>query len=171
MSAEQIPSAAHAPETYLTHAAVQAVTTALAAHGVAAEVVSFSEPAHTAAIAAQALGVDVAQIANSLIFDADGRPLLVLTSGAHKVNTARLAGTLDKSAIKRADAVFVKTHTGQAIGGVAPVGHPRPIETVVDIWLAKYDAVWAAAGHTNTVFATSYDELLRVTGGTSADVE
>lgn len=171
MSPEQIPSAAHAPETYLTRAAVQAVTTALAMHGVEAEVVSFSEPAHTAAIAAQALGIDVGQIANSLIFNADGSPLLVLTSGAHRVDTAKLAGTLGKSSIKRADAAFVKAHTRQTIGGVAPVGHPRPIETVVDTWLSKYDAVWAAAGHANTVFATSYDELLRVTGGTPADVE
>ncbi|PRZ41398.1 prolyl-tRNA editing enzyme YbaK/EbsC (Cys-tRNA(Pro) deacylase) [Antricoccus suffuscus] len=170
MSPEQIPSATRAPETYLTHAAVQAVVSALATHRVEAEVVSFSEPAHTAAIAAQALGIDVGQIANSLIFNADGGPLLVLTSGAHRVDTAKLAATLGKSTIKRADAAFVKAHTGQTIGGVAPLGHPQPIETVVDTWLSKYDAVWAAAGHTNTVFATSYAELLQVTGGTPADV-
>lgn len=168
---DQLPSATRASESYLAHPAVQAVTSAFRGAGVDIDVVSFSESAHTAAIAAEALGIEVGQIANSLIFNADGSPLLVLTSGAHRVDTAKLADSLGKSKIGRADAAFVKAHTGQTIGGVAPVGHPRAVETVVDAWLSKYDTVWAAAGHANTVFATSYEELLRVTGGTPSDVE
>jgi prolyl-tRNA editing enzyme YbaK/EbsC (Cys-tRNA(Pro) deacylase) len=138
--------------------------------GVAGEVRELPEPAPTAATAAAQLGCEVGAIANSLVFNADGAPLLVMTSGAHRVDTARVAQLTGVSAVSRADARSVREWTGQAIGGVAPVGHPRPIRTLVDTWLEKYDVIWAAAGHPHAVFPTSYAELLRITGGTPADV-
>jgi len=138
--------------------------------GVAGEVRELPEPAPTAATAAAQLGCEVGAIANSLIFGADGAPLLVMTSGAHRVDTARVAELTGVSVVSRANARSVREWTGQAIGGVAPVGHPSPIRTLVDTWLEKYDVIWAAAGHPHAVFPTSYDELLRITGGTPADV-
>jgi prolyl-tRNA editing enzyme YbaK/EbsC (Cys-tRNA(Pro) deacylase) len=138
--------------------------------GVAGQVRELPEPAPTAATAAAQLGCEVGAIANSLIFNADGAPLLVMTSGAHRVDTARVAELTGVSAVTRADARSVKEWTGQAIGGVAPVGHPSPIRTLVDTWLEKYDAVWAAAGHPHTVFPTSFAELIRITAGTPAEV-
>ena len=138
--------------------------------GVAGEVRALPEPAPTAAAAAAQLGCELGAIANSLVFDADGVPLLVMTSGAHRVDTARVAALTGASAVRRADAAAVRSWTGQAIGGVAPVGHPAPIRTLVDTWLDAYDVVWAAAGHPHTVFPTSFAELVRITGGTAADV-
>jgi prolyl-tRNA editing enzyme YbaK/EbsC (Cys-tRNA(Pro) deacylase) len=126
--------------------------------------------ARTAAAAAEQLGVPVGAIANSLLFDVDGQPLLVLTSGAHRVDEVQVAGLLGVPQITRASAEFVRRHTGQPIGGVAPIGHPEPIGTLVDIELARFERVWAAAGHPHAVFPTSYDELLRLTGGTAAEV-
>ena len=138
--------------------------------GVAGEVRVLPESAPTAAAAAAQLGCEVGAIANSLVFAADGEPLLVMTSGAHRVDTSRVAALVDASEVSRADARSVRDWTGQVIGGVGPVGHPAPIRTLVDVWLAKYDVVWAAAGHPHTVFPTSFDELIRITGGTAADV-
>src|SRR5579863_3666120 len=137
---------------------------------VAGSVRELPEPAPTAATAAAQLGCEVGAIANSLIFSADGAPLLVMTSGAHRVDTARVAALTGASVVARADARSVREWTGQAIGGVAPVGHPAPIRTLVDVWLDKYDEVWAAAGHPHTVFPTSFGELIRITSGTAADV-
>jgi prolyl-tRNA editing enzyme YbaK/EbsC (Cys-tRNA(Pro) deacylase) len=134
------------------------------------EVRVLPESAPTAAAAAAQLGCEVGAIANSLVFAADGAPLLVMTSGAHRVDTTRVAALVGAAVVSRADAKSVRTWTGQVIGGVGPVGHPAPIRTLVDVWLAKYDVVWAAGGHPHTVFPTSYDELLRITGGTSAEV-
>src|SRR5438270_11082999 len=128
------------------------------------------ESAPTAAAAAAQLGCEVGAIANSLVFSADGAPLLVMTSGAHRVDTARVAALIGASAVKRADAGSVRAWTGQVIGGVAPVGHPAPIRTLVDTWLDKYDEIWAAGGHPHTVFPTSYAELIRITDGIPADV-
>jgi prolyl-tRNA editing enzyme YbaK/EbsC (Cys-tRNA(Pro) deacylase) len=139
-------------------------------NGVAGEVRELPEPAPTAATAAAQLGCELGAIANSLVFSADGAPLLVMTSGAHRVDTARVAALVGASAVRRADAGAVRAWTGQAIGGVAPVGHPAPIRTLVDTWLDKYDVVWAAAGHPHTVFPTSFAELTRITNGTPADV-
>jgi prolyl-tRNA editing enzyme YbaK/EbsC (Cys-tRNA(Pro) deacylase) len=139
--------------------------------GAPGEVRVLPEAVPTAAAAAALLGCDVGAIANSLIFAADGEPLLVLTSGAHRVDTAKVAARIGAAKVKRADPDFVRSATGQPIGGVAPVGHPRPVRTLVDEWLAGHDVVWAAAGHPHTVFPTSYDELLRITGGTPAQVE
>ena len=138
--------------------------------GVPGEVRELPEPAPTAATAAAQLGCTVGAIANSLVFSADGAPLLVLTSGAHRVDTARVAALVGASAVKRADPDFVRRSTGQVIGGVAPVGHPEPLRTLVDTWLEPYDVVWAAAGHAHTVFPTSFAELLRITSGTPAVV-
>jgi prolyl-tRNA editing enzyme YbaK/EbsC (Cys-tRNA(Pro) deacylase) len=101
---------------------------------------------------------------------AQGEPVLVMTSGAHRVDTTQVAALLQVEQVRRADADTVRTATGYAIGGVAPVGHPEPLRTLVDIALARYDVVWAAAGHPHAVFPTSYDELLRITGGTAAEV-
>ena len=138
--------------------------------GAAGEVRVLPDSASTAAAAAAQLGCEVGAIANSLVFDADGAPLLVMTSGAHRVDTSLVASLVGASAVTRADARSVRAWTGQVIGGVAPVGHPAPIRTLVDVWLAKYDVVWAAAGHPHTVFPTSFDELLKITGGTAAEV-
>ena len=134
------------------------------------EVRVLPEAAPTAAAAVAQLGCEVGAIANSLVFAADGAPLLVMTSGAHRVDTARVAGLIGAAVVARADARSVRGWTGQVIGGVGPVGHPAPIRTLVDDWLAKYDVVWAAAGHPHTVFPTSFAELLRITGGGAADV-
>ncbi|MBN9108684.1 MAG: YbaK/EbsC family protein [Pseudonocardia sp.] len=124
----------------------------------------------TAAAAAEALGVEVGQIANSLVFDAGGTPLLVLTSGAHRVDTGKVAAALGVAAVGRATPEFVRAATGQAIGGVAPVGHPAPVRTLVDRALAGHHEVWAAGGIPHAVFPTTFDELVAVTGGTPADV-
>ena len=158
------------PTGQLAHPAVRRVTARLAELGVTGRVRLLDDSARTAAQAAQQLGVGVAQIANSLVFSADGTPLLVMASGGHRVDTAKVAALVGAQSVDRADPDFVRTHTGFAIGGVAPVGHPEPLRTLVDTDLATYDEVWAAAGHPHTVFPTTYAELVRITGGTPADV-
>lgn len=124
----------------------------------------------TAAEAAQALGCEVGAIANSLVFMADEQPLLVMTSGRHKVDVAVLAERLGKDRIRRAKPEEVRAATGQAIGGVAPLGHPAPVETVVDPALEEYPELWAAGGHPNTIFPTDYAELLKMTGASAVPV-
>jgi len=152
------------------HAGVLRVTDALAAAGATGAVVELSAEVRTAALAAEALGVEVGAIANSLVFDADGEPLLVLTSGAHRVEEAKVAALLGVRALRRASPEFVRSTTGQVIGGVAPVGHPAPLRTLVDVVLADHDVVWASGGVPHVVFATTYDDLVRITGGTPAEV-
>ncbi|MBO0802062.1 MAG: YbaK/EbsC family protein [Nocardiopsaceae bacterium] len=137
---------------------------------VTGQVRELPEPAPTAATAAAQLGCEVGAIANSLVFSADGSPLLVMTSGAHRVDTSLIASLIGAASVSRADARSVREWTGQAIGGVGPVAHPAPIPTLVDNQLARYDVVWAAAGHPHTVFPTSFAELVRITSGTPADV-
>jgi len=154
----------------LEHAVVLRVEERLRALGVQGQVVQLPDAARTAAAAAAQLGCDVGAIANSLIFASDDEPVLVMTSGSHRVDVTQVASLLDLPHLARADADFVRRHTGMAIGGVAPVGFPAPIRTLVDIDLAGYDQVWAAAGHPHTVFPTNYEELLRMTGGTAAMV-
>ena len=146
------------------------VVDALAAAGAAGEVVELPEAARTAVLAAGQLGVEVGAIANSLVFDADGEALLVLTSGAHRVDTGKVAALVGVAELRRAAPEFVRAATGQPIGGVAPVGHPAPLRTLVDVDLARYGTVWAAAGIPHTVFPSSYEELLRITAGTAAEV-
>ena len=152
------------------HPSAMNVASALRALGVPGQVTELAEPAPTAAAAAAQLGCEVGAIANSLVFSADGEPLLILTSGAHRVDTGKVAAQLGVAAIRRADPAFVRASTGQAIGGVAPVGHPQPIPTLIDTWLRSHEVVWAAAGHPHMVFPTSFAELIRITGGTPAEV-
>ena len=152
------------------HPNVERVAAVLAAKGASGRIVELAEPAPTARAAADLLGCEVGAIANSLVFDADGSPLLILTSGAHRVDVKHIASIVGAAKVRRATPEFVRDTTGQPIGGVAPVGHPAPLLTIVDVWLQKHPVVWAAAGHPHTVFPTTYEELLRLTGGTPADV-
>jgi prolyl-tRNA editing enzyme YbaK/EbsC (Cys-tRNA(Pro) deacylase) len=161
----------------LDHPAVAKVAAALAEAGQqqAAEGIRIlPAEVRTAAQAAEALGVEVGAIANSLVFRAvragQDVPLLSLTSGAHRADTAKLAGLIGATAVEKADPAFVKEHTGQVIGGVAPVGHPAPIETLVDTALERYDVIWAAAGHAKSVFPTTFAGLVALTGGRAAGV-
>lgn len=156
--------------TQALHPNVQRVADELARHGAGGTVRQLPDSARTAEQAASQLGVDVGAIVKSLVFLAAGEPVLVLTSGAHQVDTARVAALLGVPALRRADADTVRTATGQPIGGVAPLGHPAPIRTLVDVALATHPVIWAAGGHPHTVFPSTYDELLRITAGTPADV-
>jgi prolyl-tRNA editing enzyme YbaK/EbsC (Cys-tRNA(Pro) deacylase) len=152
------------------HPNARRVADVLRERGAAGQVRELPESAATAAAAAAQLGCEVGAIANSLVFSADGAPLLVLTSGAHRVDTGKVADLVGAARVKRADPDFVREATGQVIGGVAPVGHPRPLRTLVDRWLDQHEVVWAAAGHAHMVFPTSFAELVHITGGTPADV-
>jgi prolyl-tRNA editing enzyme YbaK/EbsC (Cys-tRNA(Pro) deacylase) len=149
-----------------THPNVQRVADALAAAGATGEIRILDEAVPTAAAAAAELGCEVGAIANSLIFDGDGSPVLILTSGAHRVDTVKVAAEHGIGKLRRATPEFVKEHTGQSIGGVAPVGHPAPVRTLVDTTLEEYAEVWAAGGIPHSVFPTTYKELLRITNGT-----
>jgi Uncharacterized conserved protein len=151
------------------HPSVTRVRAALRMHGIDAEVRWFQEATPTAASAAEALGIEVGAIANSLVFTLDGAPVLVMTSGGHRVDTAWLGERIGGK-LGRASADVVRESTGQVIGGVAPTGHSTPLPAFVDTALADFPVVWAAAGHPHTVFATTYEELLRVTGGTPVEV-
>jgi len=142
-----------------------------ARRGGTGEIVILPDSVHTAALAAEALGCEVGAIANSLLFDADTTPVLILTSGAHRVDTTKVATALGVSKLKRASPDFVREHTGQVIGGVSPIGHPSAVPTYLDPWLRKYDVVWAAAGHPAAVFSTTYDELAAMTGAPEIEVE
>ena len=162
------------------HAAVTRVVAALEQLGVRGEVRVLDDAARTAQAAAEQLGVEVGQIANSLLFvgvpavsdpeagrharddEGVGEPLLVMTSGAHRVDTAAVAERIGVSRLRRADPEFVRRHTGQVIGGVSPIDHPAPIRTWIDPWLRRHDVVWAAAGHPAAVFSTTYDELVEM---------
>ena len=151
-------------------AAIARFRAAHAAHGGTGEIVILPESVHTAALAAAALGCQVGAIANSLVFDADGSPVLILTSGAHRVDTARTAQRVGVSKLKRAAPEFVREHTSQVIGGVSPIAHPAPVPTYLDTELRRYDVIWAAAGHPAAVYSTTYDELLGMTGATEIEV-
>ncbi len=141
------------------------VARALAAAGVRGQVRELADAVRTAKDAAAALGCEPAAIANSLIFMADDKPVLILTSGGHKVDTAYVATVLGAGALRRATPDQVRAATAQPIGGVAPVGHPQPVRTLVDVALQPFDVVWAAGGTPHAVFPTTYAELLRITGG------
>jgi prolyl-tRNA editing enzyme YbaK/EbsC (Cys-tRNA(Pro) deacylase) len=158
----------------LDHPSVTRVRAALTAAGAGGDVVVLDDHARTAALAAAQLGVDVAQIANSLVFavpgDGGSDAVLVMTSGAHRVDTGAVAALLGVERLERADADLVRERTGFAIGGVAPVGHTTTLTTLVDVALAEHDQVWAAAGHPRTVFPTTFDELVRITAGRPAAV-
>jgi prolyl-tRNA editing enzyme YbaK/EbsC (Cys-tRNA(Pro) deacylase) len=151
-------------------AAVVRFRSALSALGGRGEIVVLPDSVHTAVLAAEALGCEVGAIANSLLFDADGSPVLILTSGAHRVETDKVSTTLGLPPLRRARPEFVRQHTGQVIGGVSPLGHPAPVPTYIDPWLRNHAVVWAAAGHPAAVFSTSYDELVALTGAVEVDV-
>jgi prolyl-tRNA editing enzyme YbaK/EbsC (Cys-tRNA(Pro) deacylase) len=144
--------------------AVLNVKSALTASGAEDTVRIFEDKVPTAAAAASVLGCDVAAITNSLVFDLEGGPLLILASGAAKVDTALVAALLGTGKIRRAPADFVLKHTGQEVGGVAPLGHPEKIRTILDISLAQQPVLWAGAGDHNSMFSITYDELARITG-------
>lgn len=127
------------------------------------------QSARTAADAAAAIGCTVGQIVKSLLFRAGEASLLVLTSGANRVDEQKLAALLGEP-MRRADAAFVRERTGFAIGGVPPIGHATASRTFIDRDLTRYDVVWAAAGHPNAVFPLTPDELARMTSGQVVDV-
>ena len=152
------------------HASITSFRDELTRRGGTGEVVILPDSAHTAALAAAALGCEVGAIANSLLFDAEGEPVLILTSGAHRVDTAAVAERIGVGRLTRASPDFVRRHTGQVIGGVSPLAHPAPVPTYLDTALRQYPEIWAAAGHPAAVFSTTYDELLRMTGATEITV-
>jgi prolyl-tRNA editing enzyme YbaK/EbsC (Cys-tRNA(Pro) deacylase) len=155
----------------LTNPGVARVRSALDAAGVASPIVELPGAARTAQAAAEFLGCAVGQIANSLVFRGErtGGAVLVMSSGAKRVDTAKLAEAVGEP-IGKADAAFVREHTGFAIGGVAPVGHAAPLAAYVEKSLAAHVEIWAAAGHPHTVFRLTYDELVRITGGRQVEV-
>ncbi len=153
------------------HPNCAAVDAILQAAGVPGRVKLLAHPAPTATSAAEQLGVQVGAIANSLVFvDADDAAVLIMTSGAQRVDTAKVATLLGTQRLSRASAEQVRAATGQSIGGVAPVGHPRRLRTLVDSELANYPQVWAAGGIAHAVFPTTFDELVALTSGQVADV-
>jgi prolyl-tRNA editing enzyme YbaK/EbsC (Cys-tRNA(Pro) deacylase) len=160
------------------HSSISRFRDELERRGGTGRIVVLPDSVHTAALAAAALGCEVGAIANSLLFtvpaedrDGDGEPLLLLTSGAHRVDTAKVAAALGVPALRRAKPDFVRRHTGQVIGGVSPFDHPAPVRTFLDPWLRRYDEIWAAAGHPAAVFSSTFEELQRLTGADELEVE
>jgi prolyl-tRNA editing enzyme YbaK/EbsC (Cys-tRNA(Pro) deacylase) len=153
------------------HPSITSFKNALERAGGTGRVVVLPDSVHTAALAAKALGCEVGAIANSLVFDADGSPVLILTSGAHRVDTGKVAAALGIKKLGRADADFVRKHTGHSIGGVSPIDHPAPVPTYLDRELRRYDEIWAAAGHPSAVFNTTYAELMSLTDAHEIEVE
>ena len=153
------------------HVAISRFRDAHATRGGAGEIVILPESVHTAALAAAALGCPVGAIANSLLFDAGDRPVLILTSGGHRVDTGLTAGRIGVERLRRATPEFVREHTGQVIGGVSPIAHPTPVPTYLDRELKQFDVIWAAAGHPAAVYSTTYDELLEMTGAHEIEVD
>ena len=149
---------------------IRRVHDALIGFGLAPRIVEFAESTRTAQDAAAAIGTAVPRIVKSLVFMADGEPLIVLTSGVNRVDTARLGRELGK-AISRADPERVRAATGFAVGGVPPVGYPAPLDVLVDRDLLQFDEVWAAAGTPNAVFPIRPIDLVRVSGGRVLDVK
>lgn len=146
------------------------VKQALTALGAEDTVTVFDSKVPTAAAAAAALGCDVAAITNSLVFELDGAPLLILASGAAKVDVRLVASQLGGGKIRRAAPDFVLRHTGQEVGGVAPVGHPEKITTLLDESLKSHELLWAGAGDHNSMFSITYIELLRITAAKELQV-
>lgn len=153
------------------HPAITSFRDDLRRRGGTGDVVILPDSVHTAVLAADALRCEVGAIANSLLFDADGSPALILTSGAHRVDTDVVAQRLGFAHLRRASPDFVRQHTGQVIGGVSPIDHPEPIPTWIDTWLRKHGVVWAAAGHPAAVFSSTFAELVTMTGASEIEVE
>lgn len=148
---------------------VERVRAALAAAGHPDTIAAFPEGTRSAAEAAAAVGCDVAQIAKSIVFRAGPRAVLVIASGANRVDMGKVAAAIGQP-LKRADGAWVRDTTGFAIGGVSPVGHLAPPILLLDTDLMALDPIWAAAGSPQHVFRTSPPELLRMTGAQVADI-
>ncbi len=153
-------------EGVLEKSAVKRVNNALKINGISGQIMVLSESARSAAEAASALGIEVGQIASSIIFKLPNEsPLLVITSGRHRVDTELVAKELSVDNLARVDADYVKELSGFSIGGVAPLGWINPPAiTLIDLALNDYEVVWAAAGHPYAVFPTNYAELITCTG-------
>jgi prolyl-tRNA editing enzyme YbaK/EbsC (Cys-tRNA(Pro) deacylase) len=154
----------------VAHPNVARVQAALVAIGSTAEVRDLPDSTRTSVEAAAAIGVEVAQIAKSLVFLAGGEPVMVVASGADRVDTDKLSACLGGARITRADADAVRVATGYPIGGVSPAGLDGSLPVMVDRALSAFDEVWAAAGSPNAVYPTTFDELLRISGGQAVDV-
>jgi prolyl-tRNA editing enzyme YbaK/EbsC (Cys-tRNA(Pro) deacylase) len=150
--------------------AVEGVRRALLAAGLADTVRTFDDDVPTAAAAAEVLGCELGAIANSLVFEVDGAPLLILASGAARVDTRFVAQQIGSGRIRRASPEFVFAHTGQQVGGVAPVGHPERLRTLIDTHLSGYPLLWAGAGDHQSMLSISYADLARVTGAEPLEV-
>ena len=152
----------------LEKAAVRRFIQAATDLGVKGQVTVLAETARTAVDAANGLGIEVGQIASSLIFKlSSGNPLLIITSGRHRVDTELVAKNLGITELGRADANYVKDISGYSVGGVSPLGWiSKPEIILIDEALNGYDIVWAAAGHPHAVYPTSYAELIACTGAT-----
>ncbi|MBC7463311.1 MAG: YbaK/EbsC family protein [Actinobacteria bacterium] len=151
----------------LLNSSVKRVVGALRNLGIESEITILSESARSAKEAADSLGIEVGQVASSIVFKLpDGSPLLVITSGRHKVDIALLAEKLSVEKLHRCDADYVKSVSGFSIGGVAPIGWISPATIVIDQALNDYDIVWAAAGHPHSVFPTTFEQLQNATGAT-----
>ena len=152
-------------ENVLQNPSVQRVSAKLKELGIKGEVHVLSDSARTAKEAADALGILVGQVASSIVFKLDDEsPLLVITSGRHRVNTKLVAENLGVTKLHRVDADYVKEKSGFSIGGVSPVGWISPATILIDEALNDYDVVWAAAGHPHSVYPTTFAELLDCTG-------
>jgi prolyl-tRNA editing enzyme YbaK/EbsC (Cys-tRNA(Pro) deacylase) len=152
-------------ENVLQNPSVQRVSAKLKELGVQGEVHVLSDSARTAQEAADALGILVGQVASSIVFKLDDEsPLLVITSGRHRVDTKLVAEKLGVAKLHRVDADYVKEKSGFSIGGVSPVGWISPATILIDEALNDYEVVWAAAGHPHSVYPTTYSELLNCTG-------
>ncbi|ALV44991.1 aminoacyl-tRNA deacylase [Arthrobacter alpinus] len=157
-------------ESFVADPIVENVRASLTAAGLADTVLLVPESVATAAAAAAALGCDVGAIANSLIFECDGAPLLILASGAAKVDVKMVARQHGLPKISRADPDFVLKHAGQPVGGVAPLGHPAPLRAFLDTDLAQYPLLWAGAGSHQAMLSLSYQQLLDITAATETAV-
>lgn len=155
----------------LEKAAVKRVAQALIDHKMSGQIKVLSDSARSAAEAAAALEIEVGQIASSILFKLpDDSPLLVITSGRHRVDTQLVASQLGVAELGRVDADYVKEKSGFSIGGVAPIGWLNPAKIIIDQALNDYEVVWAAAGHPHAVFPTTYEELSNVTSATQMRV-
>ena len=153
----------------LEKSAVKRVKQALISNGLSTEITVLTESARSAVEAASALGIEVGQIASSIIFKlSDQKPLLVITSGRHRVDTELVADKLGIDNLDRVDADYVKENSGFSIGGVAPIGWTNPPAIVIiDEALSEYEVVWAAAGHPHAVFPSSFNELKSMANATA----
>lgn len=154
----------------MTHPNTQRVIDAAATAGLTITVTRFPEGTRTAADAAAAVGCDVAAIVKSIVLDSSVGPIVVLTSGANRVDYAKVSAVLGVADVRRADPEAARAATGFPIGGTAPFGHPRPVPMLMDSDLLGLGQVWAAAGTPDTVFPVAPQALAAATGATVADV-